>query len=258
MTEGGMNMTRTSLLRFTFTVIFSILFSASAYASGDYIGVWQREARFLNGTLAGSEPASLVITEAAFNSVVTAPPELACGFSASLSVSGSQMAVTVAASSCPSRTPVGAQITYTYNVAPGGNKLTLTHSTPEGQVKEVYNKTNHATGSGCSHPYCGTWLETGTFVAGEPVESEPATAVITDKTYWAVTSVCYAFADITSVVDTLVTLTMINHNCPTMPGFMPPGHVVPATWKLSENGQKLAITDTNYGTPVTTEFKRLQ
>lgn len=245
------------------SVIVSMLFSAtSAPASGEYRGVWERKAHYLNGALAGTEAASLVITDGAFNRVVQAPPEKACGFSASLSVTGPQMKVTVAVSSCPSDIPVGSEITYTFFVNP--NELTLTHSRPQGIVKEVYVRRNQDSGSGsstpeiCTHPYCGTWLRTATYVGRELVHSEPSTAVITDTTYWAVAAACYNLLDIMSVKGNQVLLRMVRHNCPTPAGFMPPGHLVPGTWKLTQNGEKLSIIDTNYGAVVTTDFKRLK
>ena len=242
--------------------VFLLFFSTSSPAAENYKGAWERKAHYLNGNLAGTEPASLVITDGAFNSVVLAPPEKACGFSATLSVAGSQMNIKVAVSSCPSDIPAETEITYTFQVNQEG--LTLTHSLPEGLVKEIYVRRNSGTGSGtsspeiCTHPYCGTWLRTATSVGGELVHNEPSTAVITDKTYWAVAAACYNLLDIMSVKGNQVLLKMVRHNCPTPAGFMPPGHLVPGTWKLTQNGKKLSIIDTNYGVAVTTDFKRLK
>lgn len=231
-------------------------------ASETYTGVWKREGHYLNGVFKGSEPSTLIIGSGAFNRVTLAPPEKACGMSASLSVSGHQFHIKVVVSSCPSVIPVDTEQIYTYKVERG--KLTLTHPTPQGRIKEIFNREGQTGGAGgstsdaCAHPYCGTWLRTATYVAGDLVHGEPSTAIITNKTYWAVAAACYNLLDIISVQENRVTLKMVRHNCPTPPGFMPPGHLVPATWKLVKNGEKLVIIDTNYGVAVTTDFKRLK
>ncbi|WP_022664427.1 hypothetical protein [Desulfospira joergensenii] len=242
--------------------IFLVFFPALLAASESYIGIWKRDSHYLNERLMGREPASLVITTDAFNKVVKAPPEQACGMSASLSVQGDKLHTRVVVSSCPSTIPAGKEITYTYQVSAG--KMTLTHASSRGRVKEIFSKEVQAGTPGstqaepCAHPYCGTWLRTATYVGGKLTHTEPSTAVITDKTYWAVAAACYNLLDIMSVEETRVLLKMVRHNCPTPAGFMPPGHLVPGTWKLTENGEKLSIIDTNYGVAVTTDFKRLK
>lgn len=253
------------MIRARYLLILWVVFLMFPYilpASEIYTGVWKREGHYLNGMFKGSEPSTLVISSDAFNRVILAPPEQACGLSASLSVSGDQFYIEVVVSSCPSIIPIDTRLIYTYKIE--RSKLILTHTTPQGKVKEIFNRENQAGGAGgtaadaCAHPYCGTWLRTATYVSGNLVHTEPSTAVITNKTYWAVAAACYNLLDIISVLENKVTLKMVQHNCPTPPGFMPPGHLVPATWKLVNNGEKLVIIDTNYGVAVTTDFKRLK
>lgn len=105
-----------------------IVFPDVLPASENYSGVWKREGHYLNGVFQGSEPSTLVIGSDAFNRVILAPPEKACGLSASLSVSGDHFYIEVLVSSCPSVTPVDTRLIYTYKVEP--SKLTLTHTTP--------------------------------------------------------------------------------------------------------------------------------
>ncbi|MEW6264300.1 MAG: hypothetical protein AB1641_14615 [Thermodesulfobacteriota bacterium] len=235
------------------------VFGRPAWAAPDYTGAWTRQAKYVNNNPAGSYPAFLVLGETAFNSIVQAPPDQACAFTGVMTVQGGQMKVRVAVSSCSARIPEGSERVYQFTLSPDGRTLTTRIKEGQDDVKEVYQRTSQTSGSqGCRHPFCGTWMRIETYTGNELVHTEPAATVITDDTYYSVAASCYNSLTIKKVEGTTVTMVMIGHNCPTPPGFMPPGFQVTADWRLSDDGQQLIIVDTNYGVAVKTVFKRIK
>jgi len=108
-----------------------------------------------------------------------------------------------------------------------------------------------------SHPLCGTWNRTATYVNGEIMNTTPAYTVITEKTYYSIAPACYNTLTIDSFHDNSFTMTMVSHNCQTI-GVMAPGTVIQQTFTLSNRGNTLVIINTEYGAEVKTVFERLK
>ncbi|MEW5724268.1 MAG: hypothetical protein AB1896_14250 [Thermodesulfobacteriota bacterium] len=231
-----------------------------ARALPPFAGKWVRTAKYVNGELKGPAPATLILSLTSFSKIVPAPPEEACAFAGLMAVGGGQMKVTVQVSSCPSNVAVGSVIEYAFTVTDAGKTLTTTRAEPAGTVKEVYQRDREGltqTGT-CSHPLCGTYNRTATYVNGQLEHTTPAYTVITEKDYYSVNDLCYNALTINSVGTDNFTMTMIGHNCPTPPGVMGPGTVVVQTYELRDEGRTLIVVNTEYGAEVKTVFTRLE
>lgn len=237
-----------------------ILFVGRVEAGPLYVGAWSRTAKYINGALNTTLPATLVLTETIYSSINPAPPEEACAFTGSMEVNGGLMKVTVQVSACPAAVAVGSEKVYNYVVSNGGRTLTTTTNTEEGAVKQVYEKKNEgiSLGQACSHSLCGIWNRKATYVSGEFVHNTPAYTVITEKTYYSIAPACYNALDINSFQGNTFTMTMTSLNCPTPTGVMAPGTVVVQTFALTDEGDTLTISNTEYGAEVKTVFQRLK
>jgi hypothetical protein len=249
------------------SLVLVLLFSTGTQAAPTYVGTWGLKARFVN-----NQPETpvrvktLVLHQAVFSAVTAAPPAKACSLSGAMTATAASFKVQVAVSGCPAPETTGAQVVYSYTLGPDGSELTLGFTGPSGPIREVYDRlTPVQSGSAtCGHPFCGVWNRTATYVAAELMHNEPAHTVITEKDYYSIAAACFNKCSMDQVTGDpaagyQVTMTMRAHNCPVGPvDPTPPGTVITANWKVSADGQMLTIVDTRYGTPVTTEFRRIQ
>lgn len=238
-------------------------FSIPVEASPSYVGTWQRAAKYVNGVLKNNIPATLALTETSYSSIVPAPPEEACAFTGSMFAHNGVMKVTVKVSACPETVPVGALYEYHFAVTDGGQTLTTTRTISSKILKQVYHRQRTQEGGAgtrqtCSHPLCGTWNRTTTYVNGALIHTTPAYTVITEKTYYSIAPACYNTLTIDSVQGNSFTMTMVSHNCPTGGMGIEPGTVVEQTFTLTNEGKTLTVINTEYGGEVKTVFQRLK
>lgn len=244
---------------FAIIIAFMILMThGHVLAAPDYAGTWVLEKAYLNGAPVAGLAETLVISATAFNSITEAPPEKACAYGGPMVVTGDKMRVTVGVGSCPGSFSPGSEIVFTYNISQDWKKMTLSALTGEGELKRVYVRLiMHGSGEPpCSHPFCGIYNRTHTYVGEELMNQAPAYTVITGASYYSITDVCYNLLTMDSVEGPNVKMTMTTNTCPG--GVMPPGTVVISTFKLSEDGDTLTVVNTQYGAPVKTIFKRLR
>ena len=244
-------------------IILFAFFNSPAMADQSALqGQWILQQKSKNGLAVADATGALIITGAAFNLIDYTPAEDACAFSGELALAPATMRVTVGISSCSTGFPVGDTAEFQYALAPDGSTLTMTRTTVSGQTGRTYKRPEPGGGGPtptqpCTHPFCGTWNRTATYVNGELANNSPAYTVITDNEFFSITNVCFNRLTITQVDGANVTLSMIGHNCPTPAGYMPPGTIIVQTFQLSENAQKLTVVNTQYGATVTTIFARL-
>lgn len=220
-------------------------------------GVWVRESKTLDGAPVTTATATLIVGPAVFNHVDMDPNDN-CAFSGPMVLTPTTMTVEITFGSCPSEYPIGQTLVYSYTLA--NEKLTTTRNTELGLLVEEYSRSPiQSEEEMCSHPLCGTWLRVETWAGGEFMHAEPSIAIFTDTDYWAVAAMCFNELSVDSVVGNVLTMTMLVHNCPVGPGYpMQPGFVVIQTFELTEDGNRLKITNSQFGMPVDTIFIRLE
>lgn len=244
-------------------VLLSLSIAIPAEATSDYVGSWQRAAKYVDGLLKSNSPATLVLTETSYSSITSAPPEEACAFTGSMTADNKVMRVTVNVSACPETIPTGEVQVYRFSVSDGGQTLTTTRSMSGKRIKQVYHREGTRGMAGtmeasCSHPLCGTWNRTATYVNGGLIHTTPAYTVITEKTYYSIAPACSNTLTIDSVRGNSFAMTMVSHNCPTGGRGIEPGTVVEQTFTLTDEGNTLTIINTEYGGEVKTVFQRLR
>jgi len=263
--QGGIPMKKMSMpALWSLWVLFLVLFFAMRVQAGpSYVGMWQRAAKYVDGILQNNIPATLVLSETSYSSIIPAPPDEACAFTGSMTVHKGRMRVVVKVSACPETIPVGMLHEYYFAVTERGRTLTTTRTIGGKRVKQVYHrqraqKSDAGTIQRCSHPLCGTWNRTATSVNGKMMNTTPAYTVITEKTYYSIAPACSNTLTIDSFHGNSFTMTMVSHNCPTGGPVMGPGTVVEQIFTLTNEGNTLTIINTEYGGEVKTVFQRLK
>jgi len=117
-------------------LLLLLLFSIPVEAGPRYVGIWQPAAKYVDGALQNNIPATLVLTETSYSSIVPAPPEEVCAFSGSMLVHNGVMKVTVKVSACPEAVPVGLMRKYHYTVTDGGRTPATAFGIDPGPVKK--------------------------------------------------------------------------------------------------------------------------